>query len=165
MQSISSSIKILMSRKQEQEHRELPWSTRSTNGPKPARHICYVCQRPRSSTYHSRHPPREPPPPQGVCRRCVREEKLEEHRQPPPAITIFEIHHYHHDCACKQEQPHASLPVKLPPPPAYLGCAELPAEDLRDRKGRSLSLDRLERAPPPVGIKPRLEQLRSFRIK
>jgi hypothetical protein len=103
MQTISSSIKILMSRKQEQEHQELLWSTRSTNSPKPTRHICYVYQRLRSSTYHSRHPPREPPPPQGVCRRCVREEKLEEHRQPPPAITIFEIHYYHYDCAYKQE--------------------------------------------------------------
>ena len=161
MQSILNSIKLFMSRKQ--EYRE--WSTRSTSDPKPARYICYVCQRPRSSAFHSRHPPREPPPPQGVCRRCIGEEKLEEHHHPPPAITIFEIHHYHYDYAYEQEQPRARTLVKLPLPPAYPGCAELPAEDLRDRKGRSLSPDQWERAPPPVGIKPRLEQLRSFRIK
>jgi hypothetical protein len=122
----------------------LSWSTMSTNGPNPVRYICYVCQGPRSSTFHSRYPPGEPPPSQGVCRRCVREESC----QPPPT-TIFEIHHYHHDCACKHDQPRASTMAKLPPPPPYLGCAELPAEDLRYRKGSPL-------VPPPVGPKPRI---------
>lgn len=136
-----------------QEHQQLS-STMSTRSLKPARYTCYVCQRPRSSTYHSRHPARGPPPPQGICRRCVREEEFEEHMHSPP-ITIFEIHHYHHDCACTQEQTRASTLVKQsPPPPAYLGCAELPAEDLRGRNNRLHRLDALERVAPPIGPKP-----------
>lgn len=146
-----------MSRKQ--ECRGLARSAESANDPKPARYICYACQRPRSFTYHSRHPPGEPPPPQGVCRRCAGEEKPEEHLQPPPAITIYEIHHYHHDCTCKHEQPcvSASTPVELPLQPAYPRCAELPAEDLRDRKDGSLSPHQLGRVPPVVNFwsKPR----------
>src|ERR1700726_136620 len=112
-----------------QEDREPVRSTRSKGSVKPARYRCIACDRPRSSTYHLRHPPEEPPPPQGVCRRCIEEEQPKEHLPPPPAITIHEVHHYHHACACINEQPCASTPVELPLSPADPECAELPAEE------------------------------------
>ena len=128
-------------------------STKSTGSRKPARYWCVACDRPRSPTYHLRHPSDKPPPPQGVCRRCIKEEQSKEHPPPPPAIVIYEVHHYyHHACACTNEQPFASPPVELPQYPAYPQCAELPAEEKN-----SLSLHQLfEPAPPPVkfGVKP-----------
>ncbi len=134
------------------EYRESARSTRSMRKGKPARYRCIACDRPRSSTYHLRHPPGEPPPPQGICRRCIEKEKQKEHLHPPLAITIYEVHHYH--CTCKREQPCASTSVELPLSLAYPGCAELPAED---KKCGSLSPYQLfERVPPPVkfGMKP-----------
>lgn len=137
--------KLSMLRKQ--EDREPARSTRSTGGTKPARYRCIACDRARSSTYHLRHPSEEPPPPQGVCRRCIKKEQLKEHLPPPPTITLYEIHHYHHACTCKNKQPCASTPVELPQCLPYHGCAELPAED---RKGKSLSPHQQERVPPLV---------------
>jgi hypothetical protein len=156
------------------EYREPARSTRSTCNGKPARYRCIACDRPRSSTYHLRHPPEEPPPPQGICRRCIDKEKQKEHLPPPLAITIYEIHYYH-ACTCKREQRCASTHVELPPPPAHPGCAELTAGDreagslplspahpvyaelpAEGRKGGSLPLYHLplyhlfERVPPPV---------------
>ena len=151
------------------EYREPARSTKSTCNRKPARYRCIACDRPRSSTYHLRHPPEEPPPPQGICRRCIDKEKQKEHLPPPPAITIYEIHYYH-ACTCKREQRYASTHVELPPPLAHPRCAELTARDreagslplslvhlvyaelpAEDRKGGSLPLYHLfERAPPQV---------------
>lgn len=134
------------------EDRDPARSTRSTGIPKLAAYRCITCGRPRSSTYHLRHPPEKSPPPQGVCRRCLKKEQSKEN--PPPAIIIYEVHHYHHACACANGQPFASPPVELPRYPAYPQCAELPAEE---KKGSSLSPYQLfEPAPPPVkfGVKP-----------
>jgi hypothetical protein len=124
----------------------------STNSRELTRHICYVCQRSRSWRYHSSHPPGKRPSSRGVCRRCVREEKSDERPQPSPQITIYEIHHYHHDCRCKQKHLTANTPVELPLQSAYPRCAELPAKYFRDRKGGSLSPK-----PPPANFqnKPR----------
>ena len=130
------------------EDRDSARSTRSTDSTKPARYRCIACDRPRSSSYHRRHPPGEPPPPQGICRRCIEKEQQQEHLPPPPVITIYEIHHYHHACACKHEKPCASAPVELPLSPAYPGCAELSAEE---RKDRSISPHQLlEQVAPPL---------------
>jgi hypothetical protein len=107
------------------------------------RYWCMWCHRPRSSTYHSRHPPAEPPPPQGVCRRC----RKEEHPAAPP-ITLYEVHHYHHHCGCRDEQPSLSTPVDPPPYPADSGYAELPAEE-NGRRSRSMH-QLAENAPPPI---------------
>ena len=135
------------------EYREPAGSTRSTRNGKPARYRCITCDRPRSSTYHLRHPPEKPPPPQGICHRCIEKEKQKDHLPPPPAITIYEVHHYHHACTCKREQSCASTPVELPLSPAHPVCAELPAED---KKGTTLSLYELFERVPPVkfGTKP-----------
>ena len=116
------------------------------------RYRCISCHRPRSSTYHSRHPPEEPPPPPGVCRRCIRKE---EHPTVSPA-TLYEVHHYHHTCGCRNEQPtpstpvstHVSTPVEPPPYTADIRCAELPVEE---RRRESPSMDQhAEETPPPV---------------
>ncbi|KAH6667761.1 hypothetical protein B0J14DRAFT_567132 [Halenospora varia] len=132
------------------EGREAAGGTRSTSSTKPSRYRCIACGRSRSSTYHSRHPPEEPPPPQGICRRCIDKEEQEEHFPPPPEITIYEFHYYHHTCTCQHGQPFASTAVELPLSPAYPACAELPAEDFKDR---SLSPHQLiERVPPPVAF-------------
>jgi hypothetical protein len=117
------------------------------------RYWCIACSRPRSSTYHSRHPPDEPPPPPGVCRRCVKEE-LREHHCPPATVKIYEVHHYHHTCGCLTEQPHAGTPVEPPPYPESHIAAELPelpelAAD--ESRGRPPCMGQLsEMAPPPV---------------
>jgi hypothetical protein len=133
------------------EDRESARSTRSTDSTKPTRYRYIACGRPRSSTYYLRYPPEEPLPPQGIYRRCVKEEQQQEHLPLPPVITIYEIHHYYHACACKYEKPCASAPVELPLSPAYPGCTELPAEE---RKDRSISpywlLEQV--APPPVKL-------------
>ena len=144
-----------MSRKQ--EDRELAKSVEFMNGREPARYTCYICQRSRSWAYHSRHPPGRPRPSPGVCRRCVRDEEPREQLQSPPEITIHKIYYYHHDCVCKHEQACAGTPVEPPLQPAHPRCAELPAEDLRDRKGGPLSPRQVERVPPAVNFwsKPR----------
>jgi hypothetical protein len=118
--------------------------TSSTGSMQPARYRCAECGRPRSSTYHSKHPPEEPPPPQGVCRRCIRKEQQ---KVLPPATTVYEFHHYHHACACKQEQACPRIPVEPLLCPAYVERAELPAEEKKDRP---VSLQLFEEAPPPV---------------
>jgi hypothetical protein len=121
--------------------------TRSTERIKP-RYWCVVCNRPRSTRYHSRHPAGEPPPPAGICRRCIHKEDL-----PPLAIKIYEVYHYHHACECLQAQSRASAAVELPLCPAYPECAELSGEE---KKCRLLSPNQLERAPPAkLGMKPR----------
>ena len=148
------------------EYRELARSTRSTCNGKLVRYRCIACGRPRSSTYHLRHPPEKPPPPQGICRRCIDKEKQKEHLPPPPAITIYEIHYYHHACTCKREQHCASTHVELPLSPAHPVYAELPAED---RKGGSLHLYQLfERVPPPVKFEtkvPTFGAVEAYKIK
>jgi hypothetical protein len=178
MEIVQAISKLSMQGKK--EYREPARSTKSTCNRKPARYRCIACGRPRSSTYHLRHPPEEPPPPQGICHRCVDKENQKEHLTPPPppplAITIYEIHYYHQACTCKREQHCASTHVELPLSPAHPRCAELSAEDRKggslplsaarpgyaelpaeDRKGGSLPLYQLfERVPPPVkfGTKP-----------
>ena len=121
------------------EYRELVRSTRSTCNEKLARYRCIAYNRPRSSTYYLRHPPKEPPPPQGICYRCIDKEKQKEHLPPPPplAITIYKIHYYHYACTCKREQHYASTYVELPLSLAHLRYVELL---VKDRKGGSLTL-------------------------
>jgi hypothetical protein len=138
----------------EQEGRDAARDGRSMSNTNPPRYRCITCGRSRSSTYHSRHPPEEPPPPPGVCRRCIDKEQ-KEHPPPYPGITIYEIHHYLHDCTCQHERSFASTVVELPVSPVYPACAELPAEDSKDRPLAPRKL--LERIPPPVAFwtKPR----------
>jgi hypothetical protein len=141
--------KLPMSGKQ--EGREPARRYKSTSGEEQTRYRCLACDRPRSSTYHSRYPPSKPPPPPGICRRCTKMGKQREHHPPPPAITIYEIHHHHHHaCTCSREQPPVRKPLELPLRPAYPRCVELPAED---KKGRFLSQHQLfEPMPPPMKL-------------
>jgi hypothetical protein len=133
----------------EQEGRDAARGRRSMSNTNPPRYRCIACGRSRSSTYHLRHPPEEPPPPPGVCRRCI--DKEQEDPPPPyPQITIYEIHHYLHDCTCQHERPFASTAMKLLVSPAYPACAELPAEDSKDRSLAPRQL--LKRVPPPVAF-------------
>jgi hypothetical protein len=142
---------------------------------KPPRYRCFACHRPRSSTYHNRHPPNEPPPRPSICRRCVDEERQIEERQAQPfaqpQITVYEIHH-HYAC-CKHEQHHdgksievpishhyesritelplsrnsEGRPVEFPLSMGYPGRVELSA----DQQGKLFSLHQvLEQAPPQV---------------
>jgi len=115
-------------------------SVRSQSTERSVRYRCSVCKRSRSPTYHSRYPPGMPPPPPSVCRRCTRTE------QPCP-IAIYEIHHYHHDCVCRDEKATVAGPLELPTLTAHPGCAELPAVSSRER-GRW-------RSPPPPPVKPK----------
>lgn len=120
-----------------------PMSTGST-GRKAARYWCVECGRPRSSSYHSAHPPREPAPRQGVCRRCIRKDYRKEL---PPAVTIYEFHHYHHACACQQEQACTRRPIEPPLCSAYLERVELPAEE---EQYKTVSAQLFEEVPPQV---------------
>jgi hypothetical protein len=150
------------------EYRERARSTRSTCNRKLARYRYIACDRPRSSIYYLRHPPKEPPPPQGICRRCIDKEKQKEYLPPPLAITIYEIHYYY-TCIYKREQRCASIYIELPPAPAHLRYAELTAGDreagslplspahpiytelpAEDRKGGSLPLYYLFEQVPPL---------------
>jgi hypothetical protein len=138
--------KLLMSQKH--KYQDLARSTRSTGSVKPARFWCIACDRPRSFTYHLRHPPKKPCPPPGVCRKCIKREQLKEHPYLPLAIMFYKVHHYYYTCAYINEQPCASTPVELPLRPAYPEYAELLAEECKDRPLSSHQL--LERAPSPV---------------
>jgi hypothetical protein len=114
------------------------------------RYWCIACDRPRSSTYHSRHPLDEPPPPRSVCRRCIKE-GFEEHHCPPATVKIYEVHHYHHACGCPTEQPHAGASVEPPPYPESPVAADLPELPADESRGRPHAMGQLsEMAPPPV---------------
>jgi hypothetical protein len=119
----------------------------SARGVKHARYRCIACHRPRSSMYYLMHPPEEPPPPQGMCRRCINRQQQNEHFPLFPVITIYEIHHCHHDCGCRVEKPCAGTgtPMELP---LSLVCHELSAEE---SKGKSPSPHHLlEQVAPPL---------------
>lgn len=137
------------SQAREQEGRDAARGRRSMSNTNPPRYRCITCGRSRSSTYHLRHPPEEPPPPPGVCRRCIDKEQ-KEYPPPYPETTIYEIHHYHHDCTCQHKRSLPSTAAELPLPPAYPARAELPAEDSKDRSLAPRKL--LERVPPPVAF-------------
>ena len=116
-------------------------STRSTGR---TRYWCITCGRPRSSTYHSRHPPEDPSPLQGLYRRCIHKEVKED-----PPLTIYEVYYYYHACSCTNEQPSASMSTPVGPlpyteDPVY---AELPAKESRSR---SPSTYRLSGGAPPL---------------
>jgi hypothetical protein len=90
-------------------------TAREVDPPKP-KPICSVCRRSRSSRHPVGH----------VCSRCIRKEQTPV--IPPPAITIYEIHHYHHTCRCA----HAPCSTKtenvieLPAGPVTPPSIELP---------------------------------------
>ena len=115
------------------------------------RHICSVCQRSRSSTYHARHPirPGDLPTKQGICSRCVRRGWLEdvEERQ-PSAITVYEIHHHYVQCTCKTGNGLSVSPVEIMSQERHVSCIELDAGEESDRKG--LSLQFRDNLPPTV---------------
>jgi hypothetical protein len=117
------------------------------------RHVCYVCQRPRSSSYHARHPLRPGDTPiQRVCSRCVKK-GYSERIAPSPTITVYEVHHYHHTCSCRHElhSPRSDDVVELPTNVKTPDCVELPSEELR-RPNRSFSFSHKfpEDRPPQV---------------
>lgn len=134
---------------EKQEGQDVMGRTRSTRNTKPSRYTCIACGRSRSFRYHETHPHEEPSPPQGTCRRCIEKERQKEQLPHSSGIMVYEVHHYyHHACTCRHERSFESPAVELPPSPAYPVCAELPAEDYRDK---SLSPHQLlERIPPPV---------------
>ena len=138
-----------MSRKR--EGREQARRTVSMGRANPVTYRCSNCERPRSSTYHARHPSWEPPPTQGVCRRCIGKEPQEQ------APMIFEIHHYHHACTCQLEQIRESTLGELPSPPVYPGYTELPEDGVRQGNDGPLGSNRLQESrPPPVTFSTKL---------
>ena len=111
---------------------------------------CVVCDRLRSSAYHSRHPPEEPSPPPGVCRRCKNQNELKEYRPPPPTTKVYEVHHYHHTCTCEREKTSVNGPAELPLWQTYPSCVELPAEEAKDHSHSQRLL--FERPAPSVRL-------------
>lgn len=131
-------------------------SREHTDPPSP-RHICSVCQKPRSSRFHARHPigPGAPVPPQGVCSRCVKKEwkAMLEERWGSRPIKVYEIHHHHYyACSCRQQPTFTRTAEELHTQPAYPGCAELEAEVPQNKESgsRSPSIPSKETPPPPV---------------
>jgi hypothetical protein len=112
------------------------------------KHICCVCQRPRSSSYHARHPLGIGDSPiDRVCTRCIRKGRTLEHTAPLTVVVIQEVHHYYHTCACmdrvcsKKDSNVIELPADSP-------RVELPGED--SRRFSTSFLDRLVDRPPVV---------------
>jgi hypothetical protein len=124
-------------------------TAREADLPKP---ICSICQRSRSSWHPVGH----------VCSRCIRKEHTSVTQ--PLAITVYEIHHYHHTCGCA----HAPCSTKTenvierpagPVTPPSIGLPagsvthpviELPGEDLRRPYLTTPFSSRLEDRPPLV---------------
>jgi hypothetical protein len=117
-----------------------------------SRHFCYICQRPRSSSYHARHPIRPGDVPVSrVCSRCIRKGRSAEFIKQSPVITVYEVHHYHHMCLCTQR---TSSPtnidfVELPASTVMPQCAELSSEGVR-HSDIPYCLSRLQDRPPEV---------------
>ncbi|KAH6670160.1 hypothetical protein B0J14DRAFT_598011 [Halenospora varia] len=109
-------------------------------------HICAACQRPRSSSYHERHPlvPGKIPRP-GVCSRCVKEYFLQEPIQSSPTVTS-EVHHHHyhvhHYYFCQHDEVESIATPDEPPSPR----AELPSETFHRHSPTWME----DQSPPPV---------------
>mgnify|MGYP001204321117 FL=1 len=138
-----------MSKALEEGHRGSMAAKRSVIYKNAPRYRCIACGRPRSSRFHSRHPPEDPPPPQGICRRCIGTER-KENLPLTPEIKIYEFHYYHHDCTCTHEQPCRRSAVERSRTLGYPSCAELPAEDITGRTPPPYRPT--ERVPPPVAF-------------
>ncbi|KAK2036277.1 hypothetical protein LZ31DRAFT_243270 [Colletotrichum somersetense] len=86
------------------------------------KHICAVCYRTRSASYHRRHPIQPGSEPLStICRRCRSTEK--EH--------VLVIHHYHHHHRCPKQPTDGQgceYESENPPPAAFElpGCFAAP---------------------------------------
>jgi hypothetical protein len=103
------------------------------------RHICAICEKPRSSKYYERHPlsiGQTPKP--GICSRpnCAKIVKATlEESLPPVVIQVFEIHNTHYSVSARQDEPplyidaaehHAISGQQAAAPPEHV--AELPTQ-------------------------------------
>lgn len=125
-------------------------TSRGVESPKP-KPICSFCRRSRSSWHPVGH----------VCSRCIRKEQTSVKLS--PAITVYEIHHYHHTCGCAHaprstktdnaiELPTGSVTspsIELPAGSVTPVAIELPGEDIR-RPYLTTFSSRWEDRPPLV---------------
>jgi hypothetical protein len=118
------------------------------------RHICSLCGKPRSSTYHKRHPiaPGQTPEP-GVCSRPRCAKAVTEMLLAKSPCPVYEIHHhhYHHTSSGTEAPSPINIAAELPGESSLADRIELPGDSTYVKRYGPGYLSLIQdESPPPV---------------